>query len=61
VRETIKPVKMASPPILAIGLECIRLASLGTSTAPMLKAIFLAIGVAENATIKARTNETKYT
>jgi len=58
--DTKNPAIIAKPPSLAIGCLCILLSSFGMSTAPILKARLLTIGVNENATIKARVKEIKY-
>ena len=42
---TMKPMKMARPPRRGMGTLCIRRASLGTSTAPTLKAKVFTTGV----------------
>ncbi len=60
IKATINPEKIAMPPNLAMGLLCILLESLGISTAPILNASFLTIGVAEKATINARAKRIIY-
>ena len=47
--ETVKPKKMASPPIKGIGFLCMRRLSLGTSTALIRNANFFTRGVVANA------------